>query len=211
MAAKESSFLNMTLTLAIITGIAAVALASVYNLTKEPIEQAKKEKLKNAIVVVVPDAQKGNFDDFEEITVPSADGSGDITMYKVVVDGEFVGMAVKSFSNKGFSGYISVMVGFTPDGKIIDSDVLEHKETPGLGDKTSKNVSSWNEQFKGKDPALFKLLVKKDGGDVDAITAATISSRAYCDAIQRAYITYKNYLESQQQSVNPKDGGNNDE
>ncbi len=213
MAKKESTFLNMTFTLFVVTAISALALASVYNLTKEPIENVKKQNLQNAIGVVVPDAKKGNFDDFEQINVKSSDGIGDITMYKVVVDNDFKGMAVKTFTMKGFGGMISVMVGFTPDGTIIDSDVLEHKETPGLGDKTSKNVSSWNEQFKGKNPAQFKLVVKKDGGDVDAITAATISSRAYCDALKRAYDTYMNYISANGQNsiennVEPKDGGN---
>ncbi len=217
MAQKESTFLNMTLTLFIITAVAAVALASVYNLTKEPIENVKKQNLKNAIGVVIPEAQNGNFDDFEKITVPAADGSGEITMYKVVVDGKFVGMAVQTFSMKAFAGYISIMVGFRPDGTIIDSDVLEHKETPGLGDKSSKRSSSWNEQFIGKNPATYKLKVKKDGGDVDAITAATITSRSYCDALQRAYDTYMKYLNSMgeditsqtlQNNVEPKDGGN---
>lgn len=218
MALKESTFLNMTLTLFIISAIAAVALASVYNLTKEPIENVRKQNLQNAIGVVVPDATRGKFEDFEQVTVPAADGAGEITMYKVIVDGKFVGMAVNTFSMKAFSGYISVMVGFTPDGTIIDSDVLEHKETPGLGDKSQKSSSLWNEQFKDKNPKTFKLMVKKDGGDVDAITAATITSRAYCDALQRAYDTYMKFINENaannsssantQNNVEPKDGGN---
>ena len=79
------------------------------------------------------------------------------------------------------------MVGFDNDGKIIDIVVLKHSETPGLGDKMKKDKSDFSLQFMGKDPATFKLAVKKDMGDVDAITASTISSRAYCDAVQRAY------------------------
>ena len=224
MAKKESTFLNMTLTLFVITAVAAVALASVYNLTKEPIEQVKKQKLQTAIGIVVPDASKGKFDDFEVIETQSADGEGPITMYKVIVDGGFVGMAIKSFSMKGFSGYISVMVGFDENGNIIDSNVLEHKETPGLGDKTDKKVNPWNNQFIGKNPTEFVLKVKKDGGSVDAITAATITSRAYCDAVQRAYDTYMKYLqesvteidefpvnevdENDENIVEPNDGGN---
>jgi electron transport complex protein RnfG len=83
------------------------------------------------------------------------------------------------------------MVGLLPDGSINNISVLEHKETPGLGDKMQKNKSSWSEQFNGKNPGSFKLAVTKDGGDVDAITAATISSRAYTDAVKRAYETYQ--------------------
>jgi electron transport complex protein RnfG len=65
--------------------------------------------------------------------------------------------------------------------------VISHAETPGLGEKMQKNKSDFSVQFMGKNPADFKLAVKKDRGDVDAITASTITSRAYCDAVQRAY------------------------
>jgi Na+-translocating ferredoxin:NAD+ oxidoreductase subunit G len=76
------------------------------------------------------------------------------------------------------------MAGFLPDGSIYKVTVLDHKETPGLGTKMTD--LKFSRQFLGKNPDSFKLLVKKDGGQVDAITAATISSRAYCDALQRA-------------------------
>jgi electron transport complex protein RnfG len=66
--------------------------------------------------------------------------------------------------------------------------VTQHKETPGLGTKMSD--PSFKDQFIDQNPESFNLLVTKDGGDVDAITAATISSRAFCDAVERAYKTY---------------------
>jgi electron transport complex protein RnfG len=79
------------------------------------------------------------------------------------------------------------MVGFLPDGTIHGIEVIAHKETPGLGDKMESGKSDFSVQFKGKNPENFKLAVVKDGGNVDAITASTISSRAYCDAVKRAY------------------------
>ena len=82
------------------------------------------------------------------------------------------------------------MVGFSPEGEIINISVLDHKETPGLGDKMQKDKSEWSNQFNGKNPANDNLVVTKDGGLIDAITASTISSRAYCDAVQRAYDIY---------------------
>ncbi len=82
------------------------------------------------------------------------------------------------------------MVGFSPDGTITDIAVIQHQETPGLGDKINKSKSGFSLQFQGKNPANFKLSVEKDRGDVEAITASTISSRAYCDAVQRAYNAY---------------------
>lgn len=184
MAKKESTFVNMVLTLLIVTGVAATTLGFVNKYTKDPIEQAKANKLKEAINVVVPGASESEIKEFE---ITPATGKENLTFYEVTKDGKLIGTAVKTYTDNGFSGKIWVMVGFDTEGNILDNDVLEHKETPGLGDKTAKSVSDWNNQFKEKNPASFKLIVKKDGGDVDAITAATISSRAYCDAIQRGY------------------------
>jgi electron transport complex protein RnfG len=77
------------------------------------------------------------------------------------------------------------MAGFKVDGSINNISVLEQKETPGLGTKMKED--KFKNQFLGKNPNSYKMIVKKDGGEVDAITAATISSRAYCDAMQKAY------------------------
>jgi electron transport complex protein RnfG len=77
-----------------------------------------------------------------------------------------------------------------PDGTIKGVEVLTHKETPGLGDKMEKSKSNFSVQFEGKNPKTFKMMVKKDGGDVDAITASTITSRAFTDAVNRAYNAY---------------------
>ncbi len=192
MAKKESTFLNMVLTLFLVTGISALALGLVYNVTKEPIEMAKLQRLKDAINIVIPGADAAQVS--EEIVVPAHDGTGDLLFYEVHKDGELMGTAIRSFTSRAFSGYMSVMVGLAPDGTIIDSNVLEHLETPGLGDKTCKTVSDWNEQYVGKNPGEFDLRVKQDGGQVDAITAATITARGYSDAIQRAFDTYMKYI-----------------
>lgn len=209
MAKKESTFLNMVLTLFVVTGVAAIALAFVYKATKGPIEEAKLKKLKAAINIVVPGAEDAEIND-EPIKVSAIDGVNDLEFYEVKKDGIIIGTAIKTFTNIGFSGYMSVMVGFDENGVIIDSNILEHKETPGLGDKTCKSVSNWNERFVGKDPKEFILKVKQDDGHVDAITAATITSRAYCDAIQRAYDTFMKYKSETLVVVN-QDISNNDE
>ena len=115
-----------------------------------------------------------------------------MTIYEARKEGAPVGKAVRTYTDKGFSGRFWIMVGFKDGGVITGTSVLEHKETPGLGDKMETGKSEWPQQFVGKDPANFELRVKKDGGDVDAITAATITSRAFCDAAERAYETLKN-------------------
>lgn len=188
---KESSFVNMVITLFLVTAIAAMALGGVYTVTKEPIAIAKQKKLEAAIKAVLPD-----FDTITTKMVP--DGEGDsLTFYYAAKSGEPIGVAIKTFTNMGFSGKIELMIGMLDDGSISNTAVLAHKETPGLGDKMDIKKSDFPVQFIGKNPADFKLKVTKDGGDVDAITAATITSRAFCDAVDRAYNTYQ------------KNGGNN--
>lgn len=183
---KESTFVSMVLTLFIVTFVASAALGYLYELTKEPIAASKLAKQNTAIKQVVPefDNEPGN----ESYTV-DIDG-GTLTFFPAKKNGELVGTAISTFTNKGFSGEIKLMVGLLPDGTINNISVLEHKETPGLGDKMQKNKSDWSVQFNGKNPENFQLLVTKDGGDVDAITASTISSRAFCDAVERAYKAY---------------------
>ncbi|MCB0823397.1 MAG: RnfABCDGE type electron transport complex subunit G [Bacteroidales bacterium] len=179
MAKKESSFINMVLTLFVVTAVAALALGAVYNATKEPIAIAKRLKIEKAIGEVLPE-----FDKIEEFKTLPEGGKDSLTFYNAFKNGEPVGTAVRTYTDNGFSGRFWIMVGFTDGDVISGTSVLEHKETPGLGDKMK---TIWADQFKGKNLTTYKLKVKKDGGDVDAITAATISSRAFCDATQRAY------------------------
>ncbi|MDD4576654.1 MAG: RnfABCDGE type electron transport complex subunit G [Bacteroidales bacterium] len=185
MAKDNSNIINMSVTLFLITAISAVVLASVFSLTKEPIAQAKAQKLETAVKNVMPE-----FDRLEQKEVPAFDMPDKKLLLNIAYKGdEIVGYAINSYTNKGFAGDINVMVGLLIDGTINDTYVLEHKETPGLGSKMSDD--KFKNQFKGLNPATKKLFVKKDGGDVDAITAATISSRAFCDALIRAVETLK--------------------
>jgi electron transport complex protein RnfG len=183
---RESNFLNMVLTLFLVAAIAALALGGVYVVTKAPIALAKKKKLEAAIKAVLPE--------FDSITTKMVEnpGSGDsLTFYTASKNNEVIGTAIKTSTMKGFSGKIELMVGFLNDGTINNTAVLTHKETPGLGDKMDIKKSDFPVQFEGKNPANFKLKVTKDGGDVDAITAATISTRAFCDAVETAYTAFE--------------------
>lgn len=190
MAKKESTLKNMLIMLSLIATVAAVGLGFVYKLTEEPIQNVKKKELQKSINIVVPGAETATINEFAVI---SDNGTDSIYFYEVIKDDVRIATAIESFTDKGFSGRFTVMVSFDLEGNIIDNNVLEHKETPGLGDKTSKSKSDWNEQYKGKNLNTFDIKVKQDGGQIDAITAATISSRAYSDAIQRAYQAYINY------------------
>jgi len=192
MAKKESTFGNMLLALLAISLVSSTALGFVYEFTKEPIRMVEINKTNAAIQAVVPvfDNQPAS-----EVYKVSSDLDS-LKFYPAKKNGELVGTAVETLTKKGFSGLITLMVGFTPDGAIIDISVLSHQETPGLGDKIDKKKSDFSLQFQGKNPASFKLIVKKDRGDVDAITASTISSRAYCDAVKRAYNAYMSTLKT---------------
>lgn len=183
MAKKESTFLNMVSSLVVITLVAASLLGTVFALTKEPIRLAELAKKNAAIQTVVP-----GFDNepSEEVVSLAVDGDS-LYFYTARKGDSIIGTAVETFTNKGFTGEIKLMVGFRPDGTINDIAVVKHAETPGLGDKMEKRKSDFSVQFMGKHPDTFKIAVTKDKGDVDAITASTISSRAYCDAVQRAY------------------------
>ena len=187
MAKKESTFGSMVLTLFLVTLVSSAALGYVYELTKEPIALAKAAKKNLAIKRVTPEFDNQPNEDFYKVPA-----DGDTVFFYVAQNGsDTVGYAVETFSNKAFGGTMKLLVGFLPNGTIKDIAVLEHKETPGLGDKITKAKNNWSYQFNGVNPDTFKLKVKKDGGDVDAITASTISSRAYCDAVQRAYTALK--------------------
>ncbi|MDR2936869.1 MAG: RnfABCDGE type electron transport complex subunit G [Rikenellaceae bacterium] len=179
----ESTLKNMVVVLLLITLVCSAAVGLVYKVTAEPIAAAKDAKISGAIALVVP-----TFDNnpAENPMTKEVDG-GVMTVYTATQGGQVMGYAVETFTNEGFGGTIKLMVGFLPDGSISHIEVIEQKETPGLGDKIDKSKSDFSLQFEGKSPADFKLSVRKDGGDVDAITASTISSRAYCDAVERAY------------------------
>ena len=185
--ARESTLKNMVLTLASITLIASTLLGGVYALTKSSIDAAKVAKINDAISKVVPQFDN---DPSSEKFVKEFDGKSYI-VYPAKSGETLVGYAVESFTTGGFGGRITLMVGFNIDGTIYNTAVLSHAETPGLGDKMVEGKSNFSIQFQGKNPEDFKLLVKKDGGDVDAITASTITSRAFCDAVTAAWEVYK--------------------
>ncbi len=186
MAKRESTFTNMVVTLLLVAAAASFTLATVYNLTKEPIERAREAARQAAISLVLPD-----FDELRSFNVMPVTGSDSLGFNLGYKNGELVGVAVATYTGIGYSGRISAMVGFTPDAEIIDVVHLSHAETPGLGDKIEKGKSDWSDQFIGFDPSARKLEIgDPKEGYVEAITAATITARAYCDAIDRAYQTF---------------------
>ena len=187
----ESSLLNMVL---VLTGVAVIMggiLAYVNYLTEGPINEQKEKALADGIkkvlvcddlVVTKTDTVKQNDDKGKELTY---------VIYQTAdAKGNELGVAVESTTG-GFGGDLKVLVGFNPEGIILGYTLLEHAETPGLGSKADKWFQKGGKgDIIGKNPKE-PLTVSKDGGQVDAITASTITSRAFLLAINNAYKAYK--------------------
>jgi len=185
----------MFLSLSLICLTVALLLAQVNRMTATPIAEAKAMKLQNAIREVVP-----AFDnDPVAEAYRMAAGSGDsLLVYPARQGDELVGFALNSYSNNGFSGNIQVMVGFDMEHHIVNYAVLQHAETPGLGSKMTewfRDATKPGQSVIGRDLSLGDLSVTKDGGEVDAITASTITSRAFMEAVNRAYEVYSGNME----------------
>ena len=177
-----STLPNMLCVLTLISVIAAGALAYVNQITAGPIEENKARTLAEGInsVLGVKDAHVQ-----DTKTVQDANGN-DVILYATNQ-----GMAVQAIDPNGFGGNLKVLVGFSEEGAIKGYTVLEHAETPGLGAK----ASFWFQKGEkgdiiGKNPGEKELTVSKDGGDVDAITASTITSRAFLRAVNVAFHAY---------------------
>ena len=174
--AAKSNLTNMVLVLGLTCLLCSGVLGGAYVLTKDPIDQAAAEKTKKAVAQVLPH--------FTEVEY-NEEGH----YYKATDGDALVGYAVES-ATVGFGGTLSLIVGVTPDGVVYNTAVLSHAETPGLGAKCTTDAK-FTDQWRGFDPSIKKLSVKKDGGDVDAITASTITSRAYTAAVANALNVFK--------------------
>jgi len=191
--AVKSNLNNMVLALGMSCLFCSAMLGGAYALTKEPIEAAAAEKTKTAISQVLP-----HFDtvEYEE----------NLHYYTAFDSEQVVGYAIESTA-VGFGGNLTLMVGITPDGVVYNTSVLSHSETPGLGAKCSTDTR-FMDQWRGFDPSVKVLSVKKDGGDVDAITASTITSRAYTQAVAGAVYVFEQIAD---RASDEEEGGQDDE
>ncbi len=154
----KSTLKNMTAVLFGITLVASAGVGVVNMITAEPIAAAKEAATVAALNEVLP-----AFDETTnaELTIDELP----ITVYTATKEGVVSGYAVQTMTKQGFGGTIRMMVGFTPDGEVVNVNVLEQSETPGLGTKMTDEGNPLITSFKGKNPADMKLAVKKDGVD----------------------------------------------
>ena len=203
----KSSYKNMLVSLLLICLLAAGLLAKVNDMTEAPIADAKALKLEEAIKNVVPAFDNNPVAESYKVATDSGDS---LLVYPAKKGDDIVGFAVNSYSNNGFSGNIQVMVGFDTQNTIVNYAVLSHAETPGLGSQMvdwfkpqvqefslieklfgfEVKQSEANSSIIGKNPTTTKFEVTNDGGDIDAISASTITSRAFLEAVRRAYAAY---------------------
>lgn len=189
MSKRIKEFLVPVITLVIIVTLSAFALGYMYNFTFEAIQKAKDTKELEAIREVVNEFDNNPF--AEKTTIMTKDKKDKLIMYPARKGGKLTSVAIKSYSNAGFGGRIEVMTGFNVSGSIKYFKVISSNETPGLGSKVDE--PKFKEQLTDFYPHRQILKVKQDGGDVDAVTAATISSRAVLKAIARAYDAFSNF------------------
>ena len=183
--AVKSSFKNMVLCLFVICMVCSALLAGVYALTKETIAVGDAQRNESAIKEVLPSAA-AVIEDESTIQV-----NGTTFTYNRAFDaeGNTIGCAI-NVAPSGFGGPIKMKVGFNADGLVWNVKVLSHAETPGLGAKCTE--PAFSEQFHELDPSDEKnLKVKKDGGNLNAITASTITSRAYAEGVSQAVEVFK--------------------
>ena len=178
----QSTLVNMLLSLTAIALVAAAALAALNAVTKDPIAQAQQAKVQEAISAVLPT--------FDKLEATEIDGNKCNLAYDA--EGNLVGAAIEAGNDEAFGGHLQVMVGFDKDGQVFGYRILETHETPGLGAK----ADPWFQQggkgeVVGKNPGQSNLTVKKDGGEVDAISGSTITSRSFLHAVADAYETFK--------------------
>jgi electron transport complex protein RnfG len=187
----ESSLTNMVLVLTLVAVIMGGILAFVNHLTEGPIAEQKEKALADGIktVMCVDNLQVAKTDEVKQNDAKGKEMT--FTVYQIKdAQGNDLGAAVES-TTMGFGGDLKVLVGFDSEGNILGYTLLEHAETPGLGAKADKWFQKGQKgDIIGKNPAE-PLTVSKDGGQVDAITASTITSRAFLLAVNNAYKAYK--------------------
>ncbi|MEN8251244.1 MAG: RnfABCDGE type electron transport complex subunit G [Bacteroidota bacterium] len=184
---RESTLINMILSLVLVTFIAGISLGYVNEITKGPKAKAMLKKKIKALQKVLPAFNNNPVEDL--VLVPYAKLEDSIEVYPAYDNSNLKGLAIIGSSENGFSGLVKLMVGFREDGSIQNIEVLEQKETPGLG--TKMKDEKFLKQFREVDPLQFDLRDKKDGGQIDGLTGATITTRAFGEAVQMAHEIYQ--------------------
>jgi len=191
---SNKSIWSLPVILAVITVITSAVLMLTHELTKDTIEQQRLEARLKSLQRLLPEQLFNNDVIADAVTIFEPEQLGHRKPKQLFIakkDGTITALAIPVVARNGYSGDIELMVGVTVAGKITDVAIINHKETPGLGDLIERNKSDWLQQFPGhslENPEQKNWKVKKDGGQFDQITAATITPRAVVAAIKKALL-----------------------
>jgi len=190
---------QMILALLLVAVISTVALGLVSMFTKEPIAHAERQALMQALMQVLP---KHSNDPIQDTRTLSLDHqAAPITFYYARNPAHGIeAVAWEMVAPDGYSGSIHILMAVHPDGSIHAIRTTSHKETPGLGDGIVKN-QSWLDSFSNASLSNRNWHVKKDGGDFDQFTGATITPRAVVKAVKAGLDMFKKNQQQLLQSV----------
>lgn len=178
---------RLVLIMAVVSAAAGYLLATTHELTKEPIAAAEREEFLIALRGVLPE-----YDNEPDLTERRIEEAGRTWVFYVARKGAaFAGCAFRSSSDKGYGSRIEVLVGVRPDGAIQAIEILKQRETPGLGANIAK--PEFTDRFAGRDLARTEWRVRGDGGDIQGVTGATISSRAVLDVMEGGKAVYRKH------------------
>lgn len=176
---------RLVLVLTLITAGAGLVLSLVESVTREPIAEQRRLETLRALRAVLPPSDNAPDEDTVDLVVGQDKRGRDMirTFYRGRQKDLLTGIAFKVVAPDGYSGNINIMVGIDPGGTVAGIEILSHNETPGLGDKIE--LPAFKEIFAGKNLTNADWRVKKDGGEFDQITGATISPRAIVGAVRK--------------------------
>lgn len=190
---KNPTVVQMMVVLMVIAIVCSAGVAAVHSVTEDPIAASRAAKLQKSLSVVLPEFDNDPSKDTLTIKI---DENSSAFCYLAKKGDQVVGYAIKAGNKDAYNGLIEILVGLDKDGKVQGTSPVTLAETPGLGQKAANPDDPFVKQFVGLDPSQKKLSVKKDGGDIDAISAATITSRAFTKTVQTAYNAYLAYTGS---------------
>ena len=194
---SDTSVLKNGLTLALIAAVCSALVAVTYSLTHETIEDNRKAHLEGQLRPALSDLMyDGDVTESVVVLEPphGLPGNDDALIYRVYSAGEPIAALFAVTARNGYSGPIRLLLGIEMDGRVTGLRILEHRETPGLGDQIESDKSDWVEQFRGRslgDPAIDGWRIKRDGGEFDQLTGATVTPRAVIQAVRETLVYFR--------------------
>ena len=188
----QKHILRITLLLLVFAVVATALVAFINQQTRDQIEENEKQALLSTFNALIPTDRYDNDILSDTLLLPPTEALGnteETPVYRARLKGDPSAVILTVTAPNGYSGGIKMLIGIYADGTIAGVRVINHKETPGLGDKIEEKRDNWIYQFEGlslENPSPAKWKVKKDGGDFDQFTGATITPRAVVGAIKRS-------------------------